>query len=144
MASTDESVQAGAPAKPSGASAQYDNFAKMAPFMDIHLLFPFLGFLETLGIYKTQDIASARLELAKRTKMSDYAVECYKGLHGEDAPCPPGARIGGLGGWSAASLIAVIDNDCFPLHLIRSAHCCAVSNFITQFLSRLLSQTSKS
>ena len=90
MASTDASTTAAAVAVPKP-SCEYDNFSKMAPFMDIHLLFPFLGFLETLGIYQKQDIASARLELAKRTKMSDYAVECYREVHGEDAPCPPGA-----------------------------------------------------
>ena len=86
MASTDA---ASAPASPG--EARYDNFSKMCGFMDPHLLFPWLTFLEQLGIYDAAGIARARLELAKRTKMSDYAVECYKGLHGEDAPCPPGA-----------------------------------------------------
>lgn len=86
MASTD----AASAAAPAG-EAVYDNFSKMCGFMDPHLLFPWLTFLEQLGIYDAAGIARARLELAKRTKMSDYAVECYKGLHGEDAPCPPGA-----------------------------------------------------
>lgn len=46
-----------------------------------------------LQIYDAKDLAAAQLDLAKRTKMSDYAVDCYRQLKGdENAPIPKGER----------------------------------------------------
>ena len=62
MASTDAAPASGgaavraaspadaAAAAPVAANAAYDNFALCAPFMDPHLLFPWLTFLEQLGV----------------------------------------------------------------------------------------------
>jgi len=44
-------------------------------------------------IYHAADVAAARFDLAKRTKMSDYAIECHQLLHGEGAAVPPGASL---------------------------------------------------
>ena len=49
--------------------------------------------LFTVQIYDPKDIATTRFELAKKTKMSDYIIDCYRELHGLDAAAeiPKGA-----------------------------------------------------
>jgi hypothetical protein len=47
-----------------------------------------------LQIYDEKDLASAELELAKRTSMSEYTMTCFQRLHGEDAKVPKGELPG--------------------------------------------------
>ena len=72
---------------------QWDLTPKVSPYLDRHLLFPLLDFTDELiaskkVAYSSKDVAEARLSLLSPTHMVDYAIEMYKGLHGENAPVP--------------------------------------------------------
>lgn len=54
---------------------KYDLTHKMAPFLDVHLVFPLLEFLEENTSYDKEAVQRARLELLTPTKMIDYAIE---------------------------------------------------------------------
>eukprot|EP01138_Halocafeteria_seosinensis_P013106 gb/GECG01013385.1/.p1 GENE.gb/GECG01013385.1/~~gb/GECG01013385.1/.p1 ORF type:complete len:500 (+),score=64.45 gb/GECG01013385.1/:1-1500(+) len=69
-------------------SPDYDLTTKIAPFLDIHLVFPMFFFLEESDMYDQNDIAVARLELVKKTNMMDYAIALYKDIHGENTKIP--------------------------------------------------------
>lgn len=73
---------------------QWDLTSMVAPFLDRHMMFPLLEYLDTLIgsgaiTYSTDDIAAARLALLRPTHMVDYAIDIYKGLHGENVAVPP-------------------------------------------------------
>mmetsp|Transcript_16769 Transcript_16769/g.24292 ORF Transcript_16769/g.24292 Transcript_16769/m.24292 type:complete len:502 (+) Transcript_16769:72-1577(+) len=66
---------------------QWDLTTAMSPYLDRHMVFPLLEYLDTLiddGVinYPKKDIAAARLSLLGPTHMVDYAIEKYKDLHG--------------------------------------------------------------
>lgn len=70
---------------------QYDLTSKVSPFLDRHMMFPLLEYLDTLieaktVSYSTKDVAAARLSLLRPTHMVDYAIDVYKGL--EDGSVP--------------------------------------------------------
>lgn len=65
--------------------AQYDLTSRMAPFLDGHLIFHILAFLQEIGMYKQEDITRAEIELLSSTNMIDFAKEKYEIL-GEEAP----------------------------------------------------------
>jgi translation initiation factor 3 subunit E len=73
---------------------QWDLTSRVAPHVDLHMMFPLLEYLDTLinsGLiaYSSTDVATARLALLRPTHMVDYAIDIYKSLHGENAPVPP-------------------------------------------------------
>lgn len=73
---------------------QWDLTSTVAPYLDRHMMFPLLEYLDSLinaGTisYSAKDVAAARLSLLRPTHMVDYAIDIYKGLHGADAPVPP-------------------------------------------------------
>eukprot|EP00931_Biecheleriopsis_adriatica_P113380 TRINITY_DN8839_c0_g1_i1.p1 TRINITY_DN8839_c0_g1~~TRINITY_DN8839_c0_g1_i1.p1 ORF type:complete len:459 (-),score=124.07 TRINITY_DN8839_c0_g1_i1:173-1549(-) len=83
---------AGEGAKPSPITAeqatelvQYDLTLKMVPFLDRHLIFPMLNFLQEVGLYKPEAIQRAQLQLLAETNMIDWAVETYEKI-GETVP----------------------------------------------------------
>jgi len=58
------------------------------------MMFPLLEYLDSLinsgtVSYSSKDVAAARLALLRPTHMVDYAIDIYKGLHGEDSAVPP-------------------------------------------------------
>merc|ERR1719253_1572170 len=57
----------------------------MTPFLDQHLIFPILLFLQEVGIYKQEDVTRAELALLGETSMIDFAVDKYQAI-GEEAP----------------------------------------------------------
>lgn len=65
--------------------AQYDLTAKLAPFLDGHLIFPILAFLQETGMYNKEDITRAEIELLSSTNMIDFALDKYGELD-EEAP----------------------------------------------------------
>lgn len=73
--------------QPSEASelAKYDLSTKMVPFLDGHLIFPILTFLQEIGLYKKTDIDRALLKILEGTSMIDYTMEIYTSL-GEEVP----------------------------------------------------------
>ena len=65
---------------------QWDLTAKISPFLDRHMMFPLLEYLDSLinagtFSYNTNDVAAARLSLLRPTHMVDYAIDIYKTLH---------------------------------------------------------------
>lgn len=67
--------------------AQYDLTAKVAPYLDRHLVFPLLEFLQDKQLYADDQILKAKIELLAKTNMVDYAMDIHKSLyHTEDVP----------------------------------------------------------
>eukprot|EP00244_Chara_vulgaris_P010333 TRINITY_DN471_c0_g1_i2.p1 TRINITY_DN471_c0_g1~~TRINITY_DN471_c0_g1_i2.p1 ORF type:complete len:430 (-),score=102.18 TRINITY_DN471_c0_g1_i2:705-1994(-) len=67
--------------------AKYDLTPKVAPFLDRHLVFPLLEFLQKEKIFPVDDIMKAKIELLGKTNMVDYAMDIHKGLYNtEDVP----------------------------------------------------------
>jgi len=77
-----------------GGVEQWDLTSKVSPYLDRHMMFPLLEYLDTLigagtVSYSSKDVAAARLALLRPTHMVDYAIDIYKGLHGDDSAVPP-------------------------------------------------------
>jgi len=73
---------------------QWDLTSHVSPYLDRHMMFPLLEYLDSLinsgtVSYSSKDVAAARLALLRPTHMVDYAIDIYKGLHGEDSAVPP-------------------------------------------------------
>ena len=67
--------------------AKFDLTARVAPFLDRHLVFPLLEFLQDKQIYRDDEILKAKIELLAKTNMVDYAMDIHKSLyHTEDVP----------------------------------------------------------
>lgn len=71
--------------------AQYDLTAKMTPSLDRHLIFPLFNFLQEVGVYKSEDVTRAELQLLHETNMIDFACDKY-GAIGEEVPESLGQR----------------------------------------------------
>eukprot|EP00013_Stygamoeba_regulata_P005485 CAMPEP_0177637292 /NCGR_PEP_ID=MMETSP0447-20121125/4895_1 /TAXON_ID=0 /ORGANISM="Stygamoeba regulata, Strain BSH-02190019" /LENGTH=424 /DNA_ID=CAMNT_0019139213 /DNA_START=21 /DNA_END=1295 /DNA_ORIENTATION=+ len=67
--------------------AEFDLTNTIASFLDRHLVFPLLEFLQSKMIYPEDDVLKAKLELLSKTNMVDFASEIHKSLHkSEDVP----------------------------------------------------------
>ena len=82
-----------------GGMEQWDLTATISPYLDRHMIFPLLDYLEKLiesgGVnnttYSKQAISEARLALLRPTHMVDYAIDIYTSLHtgsGDGAASP--------------------------------------------------------
>jgi hypothetical protein len=65
---------------------QWDLTSKISPYLDRHMMFPLLEYMDGLIAdgtvsYSTQDVAAARLALLRPTHMVDYAIDIYKTVH---------------------------------------------------------------
>lgn len=72
---------------------QWDLTSKNSSYLDRHMMFPLLEYLDGLIAadkisYSSKDVAAARLSLLRPTHMVDYAVDTYKSVHGESAEIP--------------------------------------------------------
>lgn len=56
----------------------------LAKYLDRHLVFPLLEFLQEKGIYDEVDIFKAKLALLDKTNMVDFAMDIYKSLNNVD------------------------------------------------------------
>jgi len=72
---------------------QWDLTASVSPYLDRHMIFPLLEFVDGLiaqqvfTSYSSQEVAEARLALLRPTHMVDYAVDVYRSIHSsEDTP----------------------------------------------------------
>jgi translation initiation factor 3 subunit E len=64
-------------------SEEWDLTGKISPYLDRHMVFPLLEFVDGLIVdgkfaYEAKDVATARLELLKPTHMIDYAIDIHK------------------------------------------------------------------
>ncbi|KAG0164914.1 eukaryotic translation initiation factor 3 subunit E [Apophysomyces sp. BC1034] len=62
-------------------AAKYDLTLRMIPFLDRHLVFPLLEFLELKKVYAAEDLLKAKYDLLCDTNMVDFVVELYKNIH---------------------------------------------------------------
>jgi translation initiation factor 3 subunit E len=67
---------------------KYDLTNKLAPFMDLHFMFPLIDFLSNNELYEETQLIAAKLELLKPTNMTDFAVEIYQTLHDKKTKIP--------------------------------------------------------
>ena len=73
---------------------EWDLTTVISPYLDRHMVFPLLEFIDTdllaknLVCYQAKDIGAARLALLRPTHMVDYAMENYKIVYGENATIP--------------------------------------------------------
>ncbi|KAG9409885.1 eukaryotic translation initiation factor 3 subunit E [Aphanomyces cochlioides] len=61
--------------------AEYDLTNTLAPYMDLHFMFPLIDFLSTNEMYDEKQLLAAKLDLAKTASMADFAIEVYQSLH---------------------------------------------------------------
>ncbi|KAJ7525811.1 hypothetical protein O6H91_17G067800 [Diphasiastrum complanatum] len=66
--------------------AQYDLTLTIAPYLDRHLVFPLLEFLQEKQLYTDDHILKAKIDLLAKTNMVDYAVDIYKSLYHTEYP----------------------------------------------------------
>lgn len=72
---------------PSQKLVQYDLSNRMAPFLDRHLVFPLLEFLQVRELYPVREIMEGKIELLGKTNMVDFAMDIHKALYEtEDVP----------------------------------------------------------
>jgi len=69
----------------------WDLTTTLSPYLDLHMMFPLLEFVDDLICkkilpYESSDVATARLSLLHPTNMVDYAMDIYKELHNVDDP----------------------------------------------------------
>ena len=72
---------------------QWDLTSKNSSYLDRHMMFPLLEYLDgqikaDKISYSSKDVAAARLSLLRPTHMVDYAVDTYKSVHGDAAKIP--------------------------------------------------------
>lgn len=58
-----------APAAPPPPSSTYDLTPKLGAFLDRHLVFPLLEFLQEQGVYPEAELLQAKIELLQHTNM---------------------------------------------------------------------------
>ena len=69
----------------------WDLTTTLSPYLDLHMMFPLLEFVDDLISkkilpYESSEVATARLSLLHPTNMVDYAMDIYKELHNVDDP----------------------------------------------------------
>jgi translation initiation factor 3 subunit E len=64
--------------------AQHELSQVLSKYLDRHLIFPLLEFLQEKGIYNELDVLKAKLALLDKTNMVDFAMDIFKSLNGCD------------------------------------------------------------
>lgn len=58
----------------------------MGLYLDRHLVFPLLEFLQVQGVYPEAEILQAKIDMLQKTNMVDFALDIHASLHGPDKP----------------------------------------------------------
>lgn len=61
---------------PSGGSSKYDLTRTISKYLDLHMMFPLLDFVVEAGMYPSDQVAQARLDLVDATNMVSHAPVC--------------------------------------------------------------------
>lgn len=77
---------------PAQLQQQHDLTARMAPFLDRHLLFPLLEFASARGLYDDASIQDAKVALLAQTNMVDYAADVWRAARGTEPPAEFAAK----------------------------------------------------
>lgn len=64
--------------------AQFELSKTLFKYLDKHLCFPLLEFLQDKGLYAEDDILKAKIALLQNTNMVDFAMDIYKELYQTD------------------------------------------------------------
>lgn len=64
--------------------AHYELSKTLSRFLDKHLCFPLLEFLQDKGVYNEEDIMRAKIALLQNTNMVDFAMDIHKELYQTD------------------------------------------------------------
>ncbi|KAI8140871.1 eIF3 subunit 6 N terminal domain-containing protein [Fennellomyces sp. T-0311] len=65
-------------------AAKHDLTMRMIPFLDRHLVFPLLEFLELKELYAADDLLKAKYELFRNSNMADFISDLYKKINKTD------------------------------------------------------------
>mmetsp|Transcript_51825 Transcript_51825/g.160750 ORF Transcript_51825/g.160750 Transcript_51825/m.160750 type:complete len:463 (+) Transcript_51825:92-1480(+) len=57
--------------------AKYDLTSRITPFLDRHMIFPILHFLQKAGMYRREDLTKAEITLLSDTSMLDAIIDNY-------------------------------------------------------------------
>lgn len=82
-------------AAPAATTSQYDLTRTISKYLDLHMMFPLLDFVEMSNIYPADQVAQARLDLLDATNM----VRVFR------APVAPGLYLCGVDRRLLASLL---------------------------------------
>lgn len=99
------------------ASAQYDLTPVMAPYLDKHLVFPLLEFLEQKEIYPAEDILRQKLELLDKTQMVDFTKEIAQKIPGLNEERFSDAKLTEKRG-AVVDKLKCLKEECGPLHTL--------------------------
>lgn len=67
--------------------AEWDLSQKIIPYLDRHLAFPLLAYLDETGLFPAEEVQVAQYELARKTNMVDFAVSLFEAVHpGKEIP----------------------------------------------------------
>ncbi|CAM9312650.1 unnamed protein product [Discosporangium mesarthrocarpum] len=66
---------------PKPGTSKYDLTTTISEYLDLHMMFPLLDFVEQREIYPEDQVARARIDLLESTNMADYAMDIYKTLN---------------------------------------------------------------
>ena len=68
-------------------ASKHDLTSELGKFLDRHLVFPLLEFLQAKKVYPEAEILEAKIALLQKTNMLDFAADIYKSLHNaKDVP----------------------------------------------------------
>ena len=68
-------------------AAKYDLTSELGKYLDRHLVFPLLEFIQMQKVYPEAEILEAKIQLLQKTNMIDFAADIYKTLHNaKEAP----------------------------------------------------------
>ena len=74
-------------------ASKHDLTSELGKFLDRHLVFPLLEFLQAKKVYPEAEILEAKIALLQKTNMLDFAADIYKSLHnGKDVPAEMAKR----------------------------------------------------
>lgn len=99
---------------------QWDLTSNISPYLDRHMMFPLLEFMDGLikegkiG-YSSKDVAAARLALLKPTHMVDYAIDIHKSLEGGAVPKEMEEKKA-----TTLKTLEELQNGCKALHELNS------------------------
>uniref|UniRef100_A0A7S3PJJ9 Eukaryotic translation initiation factor 3 subunit E n=1 Tax=Aplanochytrium stocchinoi TaxID=215587 RepID=A0A7S3PJJ9_9STRA len=60
--------------------AKYDLTRTIAPYLDLHMMFPLIQFLEEKAFYKQEDLTNVLVDFLRPTNMHDYTLEILGNL----------------------------------------------------------------
>lgn len=61
--------------------ADHDLTFRLGRYLDRHLLFPLLEFLQEKQLYSDEEILKGKIELLQKTNMVDFAMDIHKSLY---------------------------------------------------------------